>query len=124
EAAAISPGQSVLDVAGGPGEPSLTIAEIVGPNGSVTCTDAVLAMTAAAEAEAQKRELKNVQFRQCTAEALPFPDNSFDVTVSRLGAMFFPLEAFGEILRVTQPAGMVAFAVWYQNDLNPFLYVV
>ena len=124
ESAAISPGQTVLDVAGGPGEPSLTIAEIVGPKGSVTCTDAVRGMTAAAEAEAQKRELKNVRFGQCTAEALPFPDNSFDVTVSRLGAMFFPPGSFGEILRVTKPAGTLAFAVWYQSDLNPFSYVV
>ncbi len=37
-------GQSVLDVAGGPGEPSLTIAERVGPAGSVMCTDAVTEM--------------------------------------------------------------------------------
>ena len=42
EDAAIAQGHSVLDVAGGPGEPSLTIAEIVGPTGSVTCTDAVV----------------------------------------------------------------------------------
>jgi 2-polyprenyl-3-methyl-5-hydroxy-6-metoxy-1,4-benzoquinol methylase len=41
EEAAIVAGQSVLDVAGGAGEPSLTIAEMVGPTGSVTCTDAV-----------------------------------------------------------------------------------
>ena len=34
-------GDAVLDVAGGSGEPSLTIAEAVGPTGSVTCTDAV-----------------------------------------------------------------------------------
>ncbi|HAF12144.1 MAG TPA: hypothetical protein DCK93_09735 [Blastocatellia bacterium] len=37
--AGIVEGQSVLDVAGGPGEPSLGIAETVGPTGSVTCTD-------------------------------------------------------------------------------------
>jgi ubiquinone/menaquinone biosynthesis C-methylase UbiE len=32
-------GDAVLDVAGGAGEPSLTIAETVGPTGSVICTD-------------------------------------------------------------------------------------
>jgi 2-polyprenyl-3-methyl-5-hydroxy-6-metoxy-1,4-benzoquinol methylase len=48
-------GQSVLDVAGGPGEPSLTIAEKVGPTGSVACTDAVAAMVKAAEREAHRR---------------------------------------------------------------------
>jgi len=41
EEAGIIEGSVVLDVAGGSGEPSLTIAELVGPRGSVTCTDAV-----------------------------------------------------------------------------------
>lgn len=42
EGAGIVEGDAVLDVAGGSGEPSLTIAETVGPTGSVTCTDAVV----------------------------------------------------------------------------------
>src|SRR5713226_334206 len=46
EDASISEGQTVLDVAGGAGEPSLTIAETVGSRGSVTCTDAVAEMVA------------------------------------------------------------------------------
>ena len=126
EDAAIAQGHSVLDVAGGPGEPSLTIAEIVGPTGSVTCTDAVAEMVKAAQAEAVNRELTNVQFRQCTADALPFSDNSFDVTVSRLGAMFFPdpHAALREMLRVTKPGGALALAVWHKSELNPFSYVV
>src|SRR5690242_21874908 len=77
EDAHITAGQSVLDVAGGPGEPSLTIAEHVGPTGSVTCTDAVAAMVATAEGEAQRRGITNVRFRQCLADALPFADDSF-----------------------------------------------
>lgn len=55
EEAGIKRGQSVLDVAGGPGEPSLAIAEVVAPGGSVTCTDAVARMVAAAEREASRR---------------------------------------------------------------------
>ena len=43
--------QSVLDIAGGPGEPSLTIAETVRPTGAVICTDAVARMVEAAESE-------------------------------------------------------------------------
>src|SRR5687768_9583072 len=46
--AEIMQGETVLDVAGGAGEPSLTIAEVVGPTGSVTFTDAVQEMVAAA----------------------------------------------------------------------------
>jgi SAM-dependent methyltransferase len=122
----IGAGDSVLDVAGGAGEPSLTIAERVGPTGSVTCTDAVAEMVEAARAEASRRGITNVEFRQCTAESLPFADESFDVVVSRLGAMFFPdpLAACKEMLRVTKPGGRIAFVVWHKSELNPFCYIV
>ena len=126
ERAGISNGQTVLDVAGGAGEPSLTIAEVVGPGGSVTCTDGVATMVEAARAEAQRRGLTNMQFQQCAADSLPFPDNSFDVVVSRLGVMFFPdpVAAMREILRVLRPNGRLAFAVWGKSDVNPFCYLV
>ena len=126
EQARIRDGQSVLDVAGGAGEPSLTIAEVVGPTGSVTCTDAVPEMVEAARSEANRRGLKNIQFRVCSADSLPFADNSFDVIVSRLGVMFFPdsLAAMREMLRVTKPGGNLAFAVWHKSELNPFCYLV
>jgi ubiquinone/menaquinone biosynthesis C-methylase UbiE len=124
--AGIHEGQSVLDVAGGAGEPSLTIAAVVGPNGSVTCTDAVAEMVEAARSEATRRGLKNVRFKQCTADSLPFPDSSFDVVVSRLGAMFFPdpVGAMREMLRVLKPGGALAFAVWHKSDVNPFCHLV
>jgi ubiquinone/menaquinone biosynthesis C-methylase UbiE len=119
-------GQAVLDVAGGAGEPALTIAEIVGPMGTVTCTDAVSEMVEAARTDAHDRGLINVQFRQCTADDLPFPDNSFDVTISRLGAMFFPDPelAFREMLRVTKPGGSLGYAVWHKSEFNPYSYLV
>lgn len=124
--AGIVPGQSVLDVAGGSGEPSLTIAETVGGTGSITCTDAVAEMVAAAEIEAQRRGLTNVKFQQCSADALPFKGKSFDTVVSRLGAMFFPdpHAAVREMLRVTKRNGTLAFAVWGNSELNPFAYAV
>jgi ubiquinone/menaquinone biosynthesis C-methylase UbiE len=122
EDAGIIQGQAVLDIAGGAGEPSLTIAEIVGPTGTVTCTDAVAEMVEAARIEARDRGLTNVQFRQCTADDLPFPDNSFDVTISRLGAMFFPDPelAFREMLRVTKSGGSLGFVVWHKSEFNPY----
>lgn len=124
--ARISEGQSVLDVAAGAGEPSLTIAERIGPTGSVMCTDAIAEMVEAARAEAARRGITNVEFRQCTAESLPFDDESFDVVVSRLGAMFFPdpLAACQEMLRVTKPGGAIAFVVWHKSELNPFCHLV
>ncbi|HET9531964.1 MAG TPA: methyltransferase domain-containing protein [Blastocatellia bacterium] len=126
EEAGINRGQSVLDVAGGAGEPSLTIAAIVGPGGFVTCTDAVEGMVAAARREAERLGLPNMTFRQCAADSLPFNTGSFDRVVSRLGAMFFPdpLGALREMLRVTKPGGAVSLAVWHRSDLNPFFSVV
>ena len=122
EEAGISAGQSVLDVAGGPGEPSLTIAEVVGPTGSVTHTDAVAEMVATAEAEAKRRGLTNMRFQQSVAESLPFADNSFDATVSRLGVMLFadPAAGLREMLRVTKPHGALCLIVWGNIERNPF----
>jgi SAM-dependent methyltransferase len=126
ERAGIREGQKVLDVAGGAGEPSLTISETVGPTGSVTCTDAVAEMVEAARAEAQRRGLNNVEFRVCNADSLPFADNAFDTVVSRLGMMFFPdsVAAVREMLRVLKPNGKLAFVVWHKSDVNPFCYLV
>jgi ubiquinone/menaquinone biosynthesis C-methylase UbiE len=126
EEAGIIEGDAVLDVAGGPGEPSLTIAEKVGPAGFVMCTDAVAEMVAAAETEAARRGLKNIQFQQCQADFLPFENNSFDAAVSRLGVMFFPdpVAALREMLRVTKTEGTLSFAVWHESDANPFAYIV
>jgi len=126
EDAEISKGQSVLDVAGGPGEPSLSIAEVVGPTGSVMCTDAVEEMVEAAKREALRRGITNIRFRQCLADALPFADNSFYCVVSRLGAMFFPdpVAALREMLRVTKAGGALALALWQESEDNPFLHVI
>jgi len=120
--AGIVAGQSILDVAGGSGEPSLTISNRVGPTGSVICTDVVAEMVNIAQSEARRKGLTNIEFRQCAADTLPFAPDSFDVTVCRLGTMFFPepLAALREMLRVTKPSGAIALAVWGRSELNPF----
>lgn len=126
EEAGIREGDHVLDVAGGPGEPSLTIAEFVGSSGSVVCTDVIAEMVEAAEREARRRGLKNIEFRQTSADSLPFGDNTFDAAVCRLGVMFFPdsLAGVTEMLRVTKPGGKISFVVWAKSELNPFSYVI
>ena len=126
EDAHITPGQSVLDIGGGSGEPSLTIARIVGESGSVTYTDPAAGMVKAAQSESLKRRLTNLQFHQCPAERLPFADLSFDAAVGRLSAMFFPDVPVGlrEIMRVIKPGGYVSFVVWAAREINPFFSIV
>jgi ubiquinone/menaquinone biosynthesis C-methylase UbiE len=123
--AQIETGQKVLDIGGGSGEPSLTIAEIVGPNGSVMYTDPVAGMVQAAQTEANRRGLANMQFRQCSGDQLPFADDTFDAVVSRLSAMFFPDPAasVAEALRVVRKDGRVAFVIWSSKKANPFFSV-
>lgn len=119
-------GQAVLDVGGGSGEPSLTIAPVVGAGGSVTYTDPAAGMVKSARAEAERKGLGNIQFYQCPAEQLPFTDNSFDAAVSRLSAMFFPdmLAGLRETIRVVKPGGPVSFLVWGVKEVNPFFSAV
>lgn len=125
-AAGIDAGQSVLDVAGGIGDPSLAVAAVVGPAGSVIHTDPAPEMTEAAKREAKRRGFLNFSSQIASADALPFEDSSFDSAVCRLGAMFFPspLSALQEMLRVIRPGGVLALAVWGSRDRNPFFTVV
>src|SRR5437016_7444670 len=126
EEARIEIGQKVLDIGGGSGEPSLTISCIVGPIGEVTYTDPVTGMVEIAQAEAGKRGLTNIHFRQCSADELPFADRTFDVAVGRLSAMFFvdPVTAVREALRVILENGYVSFVVWGPKEANPFFSTV
>jgi len=126
EEARIRRGQNILDVAGGPGEPSLTIAEAVGPDGAVTYTDAVSGMVETARNEAGRQNITNISFLECRADGLPFSDDSFDVVTCRFGVMLFsdPPASLREMLRVTKPGGVVVLAVWHTSEMNPFLNAV
>jgi SAM-dependent methyltransferase len=126
EAGGISNGQSVLDVAGGAGEPSIAISESVGSSGSVICTDAVAQMVATARNEAHRAGTSNIGFAQCVGESLPFAAGTFDAVVCRLGVMLFPDPVFAirEMLRVLKPGGSVSVAVWRHQKSNPFFFVV
>ncbi len=126
EVAMITPGQFVLDIGAGPGEPSLTIAKAFGPSTQVICTDPDHGMVGAAMRETERNGLLNVMCCQCVGEELPFRSGRFDRSICRLGAMFFerPVQGLKEMLRVLRDEGRVAFAVWCRPEKNPLFHVV
>jgi SAM-dependent methyltransferase len=121
QGAAISPGMHVLDLAGGSGEPALSLSAAVGPEGRVTATDLLREMLQIAEENAAARGIKNIDFRAADAEQLPFPAALFDRVTCRFGIMFMPdiHKALTEMRRVLKPGGRVSFITWGGMEENP-----
>jgi len=110
EALDVRSGQQVLDVAAGNGNASLAAARRWC---DVVATDYVPALLERARERARAEHL-DMQFREADAEALPFPDGSFDVVVSVFGVMFTPDQdrAAAELTRVCKRGGKIGLANW------------
>lgn len=110
EAVDLRGGETVLDVAGGNGNASLAAARRFA---EVTCTDYVPALLDRARARAEADRLP-IAFQTADAEALPFPDASFDVVLSTFGVMFTPDQeaAAAEMMRVCRRGGRIGLANW------------
>src|SRR2546421_6410550 len=121
EAARLRPGMRVLDLASGVGDPALSIAAELAPSGRVTATDLGPGMMSLAEELARKRGISNIEFREASAESLPFPGESYDVLTCRFGIMFFPdlAKTLRECFRVLKPGGRAAFVAWGKRE-QPF----
>src|SRR5712691_12323812 len=85
ESAHLRPGMRVLDLASGVGDPALSVACEVAPSGRVTATDLGPGMISLAEDLARQQGLANIEFREASAESLPFPSESYDVLTCRFG---------------------------------------
>lgn len=116
DAAQIELGHRVLDVACGTGVLAREAVTRVGTTGFVAGVDPDPGMLAVAERLAPK-----VEWKQGTAESLPYPDQTFDAVVSQFGLMFFTdrREALCEMVRVLAPGGHVAVAVWDSLENSP-----
>src|SRR5262249_7471560 len=110
-----------LDIASGTGEPGLSIAR-VSPNGRVVLTDLVAEMLDIAARRAKARGLPNTETRVCSADDLPFDDNTFDSVSVRFGYMFFPdlTKATAEFARVLTSGGRLCSSVWVMLEENPW----
>jgi SAM-dependent methyltransferase len=101
--------------------PVLSEAVAVAPGGHVTATDLNPAMLAFIEEQARQRKITNINFREASAEVLPFPDASFDALTCRFGIMFFPdlNKSLRECLRVLKPKTRATFVAWGRRE-QPF----
>jgi SAM-dependent methyltransferase len=103
-------GWRVLDVATGSGNAAIAAARL-------GCTVVGLDYVPSLLDRARRRaaaECLHAEFVEGDAEALPFPDASFDAVVSVFGAMFAPdhTRTAAELLRVCRPGGRIALASW------------
>lgn len=110
EAAGVRRGERVLDVAAGSGNAAvpaaLTGAEVVASDLTPELFDAGRAYAAA--------QGVRLTWEEGDAEALPYPDGSFDVVLSCVGVMFAPHHerAADELVRVCRPGGRIALLSW------------
>ena len=119
DSAALRQGDRILDVACGTGVLAREARARFGDSCSIIGLDAAAGMLAVA------RDLEpSIEWRQGSAESLPFEDAAFDVVVSQFGLMFFQdrSAAVREMLRVLAPGGRLAVAVWdslYNSEAYP-----
>jgi SAM-dependent methyltransferase len=124
--AGVGPGDRVLDVAAGYGEPGLTAARTVGSRGLVVCCDISRPMLDFAQERADEAVLGNVEFVVGDAEQLDFGSEPFDAVISRAGLMYF-IDVAATLRRLRswlRPGGRLAASVWSTPDRVGFAATV
>jgi len=118
--AQVGPGQRVLDIAAGAGEPALSAAERVGPQGDVLATDLSENILQFAQKIADDRGLSHFKTQAMDGEHLALPDASFDIVLCRFGLIYMPnrQRALTEWLRVLKPGGRAVVAVFSTPERN------
>jgi SAM-dependent methyltransferase len=118
------PGETILELAAGPGDTGLLAAGALAPGGRLVSTDVAPEMVEAARRRAAELALGElVSFAVEDMESLSFADASFDGALCRWGLMLVPdmQAAAAEIARVLRPEGRIALAVWADPDDNDWM---
>jgi ubiquinone/menaquinone biosynthesis C-methylase UbiE len=126
ELAEIKPGDKVLDIATGIGEPAVAAARKVMPNGKVVAIDISPQMLAIARTRAKSLGLDGImEFRESDGEKIDLPDSTtkFDAILSRFGLMFFPSlpSALVKIRHLLITNGRLSAAVWSTPSKVPLI---
>lgn len=135
--ASLSRGGVALDVCAGTGDLAFALARHTGPSGCIVATDFSLPMLRLGQVKAGQQRQKNVCFALADAQALPFPDNTFDAATVAFGIRNVAdmQQGINEMARVVRPGGRVlllefnqptnklfaALYGWYSFHVLPFL---
>jgi SAM-dependent methyltransferase len=124
-AAAIRPGERVLDIGCGTGQSTREAAAAAAP-GHVLGVDVSEEMLERARGLTTAAQLDNVTYEQGDAQVHPFAAALFDVAISRFGTMFFtdPAAAFASIARALRPGGRLVAVVWQRHELNEWAVAI
>jgi len=115
DALAAQPGQTVLELACGPGDTGLLVAEQLRPGGKLIATDGAEAMVELVRARAEELGLSDVvDAKSMEAEWIDLSAATVDGVLCRWGYMLLadPGAALRETRRVLRPGGRVALAAW------------
>ena len=120
EACGIEEGMKVLDVAAGTGNASIPAAQT---GAEVTASDLTPELFDAGRARAE-REGVTLEWVEADAENLPFEDESYDVVMSSIGAMFAPMHqaVADELVRVCKPGGTIGLLCWTPEGMIGALF--
>jgi SAM-dependent methyltransferase len=121
----VRPGDTVLELAAGPGDTGFAAAELVGEDGRVISTDFSPAMVEVARRRAAELGLGNVEHRIMDAERIELEDDSVDGVLCRFGYMLVPDPdaALAETRRVLRDGRRLALAVWRGAEQNPWISI-
>ena len=121
ELARVSEGHKSLDLATGIGEPAVSMARIVGDNGSVLATDIAEDMLEFGSQRAKSEGLTNIEFKRVDMEELDYT-NEFDSITVRWGLMFLPdpETAVRKLYSALKEGGRASAATWSTPDEVPF----
>jgi SAM-dependent methyltransferase len=117
------PGQTLLEIAAGPGDTGLLAAELVEPGGTLISSDFSPEMLQVAQRRAEELGVRNVRFKQIDADtSIDLEAASIDGVLCRWGYMLMadPDNALRETRRVLRPGGRVALAAWTGPEDNPW----